>query len=72
MLHAFIPSAEQQYDAWPGLAVIHPVSWPDINTQLPDTITAEFVVTEVAVFYPVCASDNGYFCPAITQMFKPL
>jgi hypothetical protein len=55
-----------------GNSVIHPVSWPDVDTQLPYSVTAKLVVPKVAGFYPVYAPVNGYSGFRVAELALPL
>jgi hypothetical protein len=72
ILRPFVASAEQQDHLASGNSVLHPVSWPDIDTQLPYSVTAKLVVPKVAGFYPVDAPVDGYSGFRVPELAVPL
>ena len=50
VLRTFATATKQQHDTLPRLSVVHAITWSNIDTQLPNAMTAEFVIAEVAVF----------------------
>jgi hypothetical protein len=72
ILRPFVASAEQQDHLASGNSVVHPVSWPDVDTQLPNSVTAKLVVPKVAGFYPVDAPVDGYSGFRVAELAVPL
>jgi hypothetical protein len=72
ILRPFVTSAEQQDQLVSGNSVVHPVSWPDVETQLPYSVTAKLVVPKVAGFYPVDAPVDGYSGFRVAELAVPL
>jgi hypothetical protein len=71
ILRPFVASAEQQDHLASGNSVVHPVSWPDVDTQLPYSVTAKLVVPKVAGFYPVDAPVDGYSGFRVAELAVP-
>jgi hypothetical protein len=72
ILRPFAASAEQQDHLASGNSVVHPVSWPDVDTQLPYSVTAKLVVPKVVGFYPVDTPLDGYSCFRVAELAVPL
>src|SRR6266705_6738867 len=71
-LGALGAAAEQKTERLPCLGIIHLVSRPTINPQLPDPVLAELMVAEVPACQAINPALNSDASPEVFEPVQPL
>ncbi len=71
-LAALHTPAQQQHHTLAAQAVIHPIPWTQINTQLPNSLSAIAVITETSLFQSTYPTNDGHLYPPVAQIGQPI
>jgi len=72
ILGSLVATAQQQNNFLVGDCVIHPVSCPHINAELPYTIATKLVIAEVAKLDAIYAPIDGNSCSHVAPLAQPV